>query len=180
MRPRKLSKSDAQNEEIHKFHQLKTESISGGKVNIIVSMISTKQTASGNTKVDNSRPISDTFNKNIEIPKENISPNDNTIFTGKQGTNDNRDSLIQNDLMTASTILNSNIITSPDEYAGISNWKMESDDAYGISVSLYERNFITQESTGNPIADCYGCVMRGNSIAMALADGVNWGQTILI
>lgn len=179
VRPRKLSKSEAQNEEIHKFHQLKTESISGGKVNIIVSMISTKQTASSNAKIENACPISDTVNKNIEIPKENISPNDNTIFTGKQATNDNKNSFIPNDLITASTMLNSNTITSPDEYAGISNWKMENEDAYGISVSLYERNFITQESTGNPIADCYGCVMRGNSIAMALADGVNWGKFIL-
>ena len=36
----------------------------------------------------------------------------------------------------------------------------------GMSLSLYETNMITKESTGNPIADCYGLVVRGNSIAM--------------
>lgn len=169
MRPWKLSKSEVPKEETTKIHQLKTEA-KGGKVNIIVSMISTTQ-----VKADASikRPSSDSYNKNIEIPKENISPNDNTNM-GKPGTNDNK-SFALNDLMTTSTILNCNTNTSPDEYAGISNWKRENDDAYGISLSLYEKNYITQESTGNPIADCYGLVKRGNSVAMALADGVNWG-----
>lgn len=178
VRPRKLSKSGLQVEESTKIHQMTTESKSGGKVNIIVRMISTTQATPNNVKVDTTAPrlTSDNFNKNIEIPKENILSNDITTYTGKhQGTNDNEVSYAPNDLMTASTILNCNTITSPDEYAGISNWKMENDNAYGISVSLYEKNMITQESTGNPIADCYGLVVRGNSIAMALADGVNWG-----
>lgn len=170
IRPRKLSKSDTKHEEITKFHQLSTETKPAGKVNIIVRMISTTQATTDTTRLEVSRPTSDCYNKNIEIPKENISPNDNMTHTGKQ----------QN-LMTTSTIINCNDITSPDEYAGITNWKMEcDDDAYGLSVSLYEKNFITQESTGNPIADCYGIVMRGNSTAMALADGVNWGKRITI
>lgn len=169
IRPRKLSKGEPQKEESTKFTQLTTESKSSGKVNIIVRMISTTQAPIDNARSEVTRPTSDSFNKN-EIPKENISPNDNTLYTGK-----NKTSFISNDLMTASTILNCNTITSPDEYAGISNWKRETDDAYGLSVSLYEKNFITQEQIGNPIADCYGVVMRGNSIAMALADGVNWG-----
>lgn len=59
--------------------------------------------------------------------------------------------------------------------AGVKNWKMENDHAYGISVSLYEFNMLTKEPMGNPIADCYGLVVRGSCAAMALADGVNWG-----
>lgn len=164
-RPRKLSKSETK-EETTKIHQLKTEKNASGTINVIVSMISTKP-ATNNVNLVLSRPQSDNYNKNVEIPKENISPNDNV----KQ--NDNKD-FIPNDIMTAS--MNCNTIASPDEYAGICNWKMETENAYGLSVSLYEKNYITQESTGNPIADCYGVVMRGNSIAMALADGVNWGK----
>lgn len=177
VRPRKLSKNGVPKEETMKIHQLKTQAASGGKVNIIVSMISTTQSVANNARTENPRPTSDTLNKNIDISKENISPNDNTIYAGKQSTNDNKNTFIPNGLMTASTILNSNTIRSPDEYAGISNWKLENDDAYGLSVSLYEKNYVTKESTGNPIADCYGLVVRGNSIAMALADGVNWGES---
>lgn len=66
-----------------------------------------------------------------------------------------------------------------EEFAGVSNWKLENENAYGLSVSLYEKNFITQQSQGSPIADCYGIVARSNSIAMALADGVNWGKCSL-
>lgn len=173
VRPRKLSKSGPPVECTTKIHQMTTES-KGGKVNIIVRMISTTQATPDNVKTETAKRLSsDNVNKNIEIPKENISPNDNIKYTGTiQGTNNDKTT---NDLMTASTILNCNTITSPEEYAGISNWKMENDNAYGISVSLYEKNIITQEPTGNPIADCYGLVARGNSIAMALADGVNWG-----
>ncbi|KAH8369217.1 hypothetical protein KR009_004642 [Drosophila setifemur] len=60
--------------------------------------------------------------------------------------------------------------------AGVENWRMECDSAYGISVSLYENNMLTKEPMGNPIADCYGMVVRGDSAAMAMADGVNWGD----
>ncbi|XP_031638509.1 PP2C-like domain-containing protein CG9801 [Contarinia nasturtii] len=158
VRARKLSKGETATDETTKIHQMTTESKSGNKVNIIVRMIST-QTAPDN------------FNKNIEIPKENISPNDNTTYAGNQ-----QNSIKPNDLMTKSTILNCNTITSPDEYAGISNWKMENENAFGLSVSLYEKNMITKEPIGSPIADCFGIVARGNSIAMALADGVNWGE----
>lgn len=165
VRPRKLSKGEPPVEGTTKIHQMTTESKSDGKVNITVRMISTTHTAS------------DTYNKNIEIPKENISPNDNTTYAGKQGINEKKDSSAPNDPMTTRTILNCNtMVTSPDEYAGISNWERENDDAFGLSVSLYEKNLITQEPIGSPIADCYGVVSRGNSIAMALADGVNWGS----
>ncbi|KAH8313210.1 hypothetical protein KR067_001781 [Drosophila pandora] len=60
--------------------------------------------------------------------------------------------------------------------AGVDNWRKECDYAYGISVSLYENNMLTKEPMGNPIADCYGMVVRGDSAAMAMADGVNWGD----
>ncbi|XP_043654227.1 PP2C-like domain-containing protein CG9801 [Drosophila teissieri] len=60
--------------------------------------------------------------------------------------------------------------------AGVENWRMECDFAYGISVSLYETSMLTKEPMGNPIADCYGMVVRGDSAAMAMADGVNWGD----
>ena len=63
-----------------------------------------------------------------------------------------------------------------DPIASVSNWNNSNDDAYGISISLYERNPVTGENTGNPIADCFGLVARGDVCALALADGVNWGE----
>lgn len=180
IRPRKLSKNEANNFQIK---ALKTEETSRGTINVVVSLISTtrltpvndtsnanavKSTGNSNVKVS-VRPNSDVLNQNTELAKENISPNENrqddpvvkstTIIMANETIN--------------STILNSN---SCDEIAGVSNWKMENENAYGLSVSLYEKNFITKEPAGNPIADCYGLVARGDSIAMALADGVNWGN----
>lgn len=185
-RPRKLSKSGTtttiNTETTNKIHQLKTEPNASGTINVIVSMISTTR-ATGvpiNAKIENvnlvlSRPTSDNNsnkNKNVDIRKENISPNDNTAHAKNCISNDNN--FTSNGIM--GSFMNRSTVTSPDEYAGISNWKMENENAYGLSVSLYEKNFITKESTGNPVADCYGLVMRGNSVAMALADGVNWGM----
>ncbi|KAL5273066.1 hypothetical protein ACFFRR_000062 [Megaselia abdita] len=66
--------------------------------------------------------------------------------------------------------------TYADTIAGVQNWKMECDNAYGISVSLYENNMLTKDTMGNPIADCYGMAVRGNVAIMAMADGVNWGD----
>ncbi|XP_062564432.1 PP2C-like domain-containing protein CG9801 [Armigeres subalbatus] len=63
-----------------------------------------------------------------------------------------------------------------DPIANITNWNFPDDHAYGISVSLYEKNFITKESIGNPVADCFGIIARDNTCIMALADGVNWGD----
>lgn len=83
----------------------------------------------------------------------------------------------QPDVVLASTTATAAMAMElPDVIAGVSNWKLENDHAYGLSVSLYEKNFITNEQAGNPVADCYGLVVRGNSAAMALADGVNWGK----
>ena len=47
---------------------------------------------------------------------------------------------------------------------------------HGCSISLYEKNPITNEHAGSPIADCYGLVARSNSAVLAMADGVNWGE----
>lgn len=183
-RPRKLSKTEtnANSEGTTQIHQLKTERNASGTINVIVSMISTSRVSTNNgigkpsdVNLILSRPLSNKYNQNAEIPKENISQSDNIADQKNSNSNDNKEFLAN-----AMSSFNCNSIASPDEYAGISNWKMENENAYGLSVSLYEKNFITQESTGNPIADCYGIVMRGNSVAMALADGVNWGMFIVI
>ncbi|XP_062714948.1 PP2C-like domain-containing protein CG9801 [Aedes albopictus] len=63
-----------------------------------------------------------------------------------------------------------------DPIANITNWNIPDDHAYGISVSLYEKNFITGENIGNPVADCFGIIARETTCIMALADGVNWGD----
>lgn len=67
-----------------------------------------------------------------------------------------------------------NEISTPVE--GIRNWKHSTDDAYGIAVSLYEKNQLTDEHTGSPIADCFGIISRTNSAVLVIADGVNWGE----
>ncbi|XP_065094297.1 PP2C-like domain-containing protein CG9801 [Ochlerotatus camptorhynchus] len=66
--------------------------------------------------------------------------------------------------------------TTTDPIANIKNWNLPDVHAYGISVSLYEKNAITGESIGNPVADCFGIVAREDTCIMALADGVNWGE----
>lgn len=63
-----------------------------------------------------------------------------------------------------------------DIIAGLSNWSVDSDYACGMSTSLYERNPITEELTGSPIADCFALISRRDSCILALADGVNWGE----
>ncbi|CAI5441687.1 unnamed protein product [Caenorhabditis angaria] len=50
------------------------------------------------------------------------------------------------------------------------------ESAFGISVSLYEKNPITGVNAGEPVADVWGVVGRANNGIMALADGVNWGE----
>lgn len=66
-----------------------------------------------------------------------------------------------------------NEITMPVE--GI-NWKQSTDDSYGLAVSLYEKNPITEDYMGSPIADSFGILSRSNSCILVLADGVNWGE----
>ncbi|XP_055310965.1 PP2C-like domain-containing protein CG9801 [Sitodiplosis mosellana] len=123
VRPRRLSKSGSQADESTTIHQMMTESRSSGKVNITVQ----RWTMMDNVKVESTPcPDSDKFNKNVGIRKKNVPSNE----------------------VTPGAIINCHTASSPDEYAGITNWQMENDNACGISISLYEKNIITQESTG--------------------------------
>uniref|UniRef100_A0A8D8RX07 PP2C-like domain-containing protein CG9801 n=2 Tax=Cacopsylla melanoneura TaxID=428564 RepID=A0A8D8RX07_9HEMI len=58
---------------------------------------------------------------------------------------------------------------------GTDNWNNAHERSYGKSCSLYEVHPITELRAGDPIADCYGILVRENSAILALADGVNWG-----
>lgn len=62
--------------------------------------------------------------------------------------------------------------------ADVTHWNAPStgDHAYGMAISLYEKNQITNEHAGNPIADCFAMIARRDNCVMALADGVNWGE----
>uniref|UniRef100_A0A182JSA0 PPM-type phosphatase domain-containing protein n=1 Tax=Anopheles christyi TaxID=43041 RepID=A0A182JSA0_9DIPT len=63
-----------------------------------------------------------------------------------------------------------------DPIANITDWNRPNENAYGISVSLYEKHLQTCGNVGDPIADCFGIVSRADSCIMAMADGVNWGE----
>lgn len=64
-----------------------------------------------------------------------------------------------------------------DLIADVTHWNApSSEQGHGIALSLYEKNPITSEHAGSPIADCYGLIARRNSCVMAMADGVNWGE----
>lgn len=54
-------------------------------------------------------------------------------------------------------------------------WNRKSDHVFGLSDSLYDRNQVTKNRNGEPIADCFGIIARNDSAILALADGVNWG-----
>lgn len=110
--------------------------------------------------------------------KENVSRNDivtkslsctNAQFDNSQ-RNNNENLLETNTDDGASNFIDANTIATSI------NWKTDNEHAYGLSISLYEKNHITNESIGNPIADCYGLIVRGDCSVMALADGVNWGN----
>jgi hypothetical protein len=72
------------------------------------------------------------------------------------------------------TIENNNDTDATSSIADL-NWKRNNDNAYGVSISLYEKNYISGEHIGSPIADCFGLIARKNVCVMALSDGVNWG-----
>ncbi|KAG5681278.1 hypothetical protein PVAND_010729 [Polypedilum vanderplanki] len=65
-----------------------------------------------------------------------------------------------------------------DLIANVTHWNadLSNENGYGIAISLYEKNPITNEHSGSPIADCYGMISRHDSCIMAMADGVNWGE----
>lgn len=109
----------------------------------------------------------------IKPNKENVQPYDgepvtNAQFNSQRNNNENR-----LESMKADSASN---CTDGSTLATSMNWKTENEHAYGISVSLYERNHITNEPIGSPIADCFGLIVRDNCSVMALADGVNWGE----
>lgn len=59
--------------------------------------------------------------------------------------------------------------------AGVCQWNTPSTDhGYGVAISLYEKNPITNENVGSPIADCFGMIARKDSCVLAMGDGVNW------
>ncbi|XP_035775951.1 PP2C-like domain-containing protein CG9801 [Anopheles albimanus] len=60
--------------------------------------------------------------------------------------------------------------------ACIADWNRATEEAYGLSISLYEKNLHTLGNVGDPIADCFGIATREDSCIMAMADGVNWGE----
>ncbi|KAK9874382.1 hypothetical protein WA026_002729 [Henosepilachna vigintioctopunctata] len=62
----------------------------------------------------------------------------------------------------------------PDE------WNKKSDFAFGISDSLYDTNLVTKMKNGDPVADCFGVIARQDSMILAVADGVNWGEKACI
>ncbi|KAK4878430.1 hypothetical protein RN001_010936 [Aquatica leii] len=55
-------------------------------------------------------------------------------------------------------------------------WNRKCDYIYGISNSLYDKNQVTKQCNGDPIADCFGIIARNDSAILAVADGVNWGE----
>lgn len=148
-------------------------------INVIVSLVSTTTTVKSmdttKNKIEKSLKFSNCgdLNKNSGAATEGVA----LISNSKENLPNrisNEVSLKDVEQSNADSVLNS---TEPAIVAGVSNWKQEHDHAYGIGVSLYEKNFLTQEHAGNPIADCFGLVVRGNSAAMCIADGVNWGKT---
>ncbi|KAI6183845.1 Protein phosphatase 2C (PP2C)-like domain-containing protein [Aphelenchoides bicaudatus] len=53
----------------------------------------------------------------------------------------------------------------------------DSERAYGLSISLYEKHPITGLHAGMPVADVFAVLSRQNNSIICLADGVNWGES---
>lgn len=99
--------------------------------------------------------------------------NDKSTLSDKKDTN-GLNKKIDHDNKNTVALSTTNEVFDP--IANIRNWHAPNDNAYGISISLYEKNFISGEHIGDPVADCFGIIARENSCIMALADGVNWGN----
>ncbi|XP_004535268.1 PP2C-like domain-containing protein CG9801 [Ceratitis capitata] len=150
---------------------------------IVVSMVSTKFTANDAANDQNNKNV---LNSTISdgITKSSIDSEAKNLVEKEKDTTpkvllDNATERLLREAVSNQTEVTSckemnNFIG--DAIAGVTDWHMETDYAYGISVSLYENNMLTKEPMGSPIADCYGIVVRGNAAALALADGVNWGD----
>lgn len=163
-RSRKGSKTHEQNNEA-----MSTEGKSEkATINVIVSLVSTTTTVKSmdttRSKIEKSLKLSGgDLNKNSGMDAEGVTLiSNNKESLPKRTSNDN--SLKDVDQLNEFTVANE--MDTPDIVAGVSNWKQENDHAYGMAVSLYEKNFLTQEQAGNPIADCFGLVVRGSSAAM--------------
>ncbi|XP_075145271.1 PP2C-like domain-containing protein CG9801 [Haematobia irritans] len=196
MRSRKNSKSSISNlsqttkDSVAKNASQRTEDSSNKSTTIVVSMVSSggKLPAQTTTTDLKTNAANDQNNKNLL----NTNKTEDTSLHHQHNkvTQENGESLKSDGASTAKILEDTTerllreavsnqstpVVDTDDVIAGVRNWKMESETAYGISVSLYENNMLTKEPMGNPIADCYGMVVRGNSAAMALADGVNWGD----
>lgn len=162
--------------------QQKNEENLNKSTTIVVSMVATKSAvANPATAVDiKTNAANDQNNKNLlNIKTENSIGSSKIKENGDSSTEISAMKLLEGttERLLLEAVSNQTSLAEVEEcIAGVSNWKMESEAAYGISVSLYENNMLTKEPMGNPIADCYGMVARGNAAAMALADGVNWGD----
>lgn len=168
---------------INKTHQ-KNEENSNKSTTIVVSMVAKSTSSAATTTAANlkTNAANDQNNKNLLNTKTDSSNPANNKLKENAGSIAESGSAAKilegcTERLLREAVSNQSSIVEVDEsVAGVSNWKMECDSAYGISVSLYENNMLTKEPMGNPIADCYGMVVRGNAAAMALADGVNWGD----
>lgn len=147
-------------------------------INVIVSLVSTT------TTVKSMDTTKSKIEKSLKLSggdlNRNSGANTSDSVTLISNSKDNLPNRISSDVSVKDVeqLSESSVVNSMETaiVAGVSNWKMENDHAYGIAVSLYERNFLTKEHAGNPIADCFGLVVRGNSAVMTMADGVNWGK----
>jgi len=55
-------------------------------------------------------------------------------------------------------------------------WTNRHPRAFGIGTSLYDRDPVTNCTSGDPVADVYAVVAGENHSILALADGVGWGE----
>lgn len=173
MRPRKGSRTYDQQQEAVGADS-KNDKNEKATINVIVSLVSTTTTVKSmdttKSKIEKSLKLSGgDFNRN------DVTGTDNATVTSN--SKDNLPNRISSDVDQINDISVINPIETA-VVAGVSNWTQENEHAYGIAVSLYEKNYLTKEHAGNPIADCFGLVVRGNSAAMSIADGVNWGECI--
>ncbi|KAJ6630923.1 PP2C-like domain-containing protein [Pseudolycoriella hygida] len=165
-----------------KSHEQQVEAIGSdvknekATINVIVSLVSTtttdKSMDTSKSKIEKSMKLaSGDLNRNRETGTEVVTTSNSKDIMPNRISQDI--SLKEEEQLNNCTVTNS---VEADVVAGVSNWKQDNDHAYGMAVSLYEKNYLTKEQAGSPIADCYGLVVRGNSAAMAIADGVNWGE----
>lgn len=108
----------------------------------------------------------------INISEHNISKSVDSNDETKIEKTDSQ--LPQNTNLAFSTFDTIDDTVSP--VVGINNWKSSTDFAYGMSISLYEKNLVSGKQNGSPIADNFGLVSRADSAILVLADGVNWGE----